>query len=95
MNKLWILRPSEGRKPDDDPWNPWYDKAFGFVVSAPDEATARTLANSEAGDENYGTFMGREVSRTKTPWLDPHYSTCVELVPPEAPGIIMRDFASA
>jgi hypothetical protein len=43
--KLWLLRPKEGRSH----WEPWYDKAFGFVVRANSETEARKLASGDAG----------------------------------------------
>ena len=49
--KLWLLRPINIY--GDSPWNPWHDKAFGFVVRADTEQEARKLANEESGDENY------------------------------------------
>lgn len=36
--KLWLLRPVVGLDENDNPWWPWYDKAFGFVVRAETEA---------------------------------------------------------
>jgi len=82
--KLWILRPIHTK--GDDPWNPWYDKSFGFVVVASSEIRARQLAHGDAGDENMAA---------PSPWLDPKYSTCIELVPGNEEEIIMCDFASA
>ena len=76
--KLWILRPVDESL---EPWVPWSDRAFGFVVGASDEDSARRLAASDCGDE------GPEA------WLDPLLSTCQELVPTE--GIWMRDFQAA
>jgi len=73
--KLWILRPIDEFS---EPWTPWSDRAFGFVVGASDEDTARRLAASDCGDE------GPEA------WFDPALSTCQELLPSE--GIMMRDF---
>ena len=35
--RLWLLRPQEGLIEGDNPWDPWYDKAFGFVVRAETE----------------------------------------------------------
>lgn len=78
--RLWLLRPyAEGQ----GSWDPWDDKAFGFVVAAPDEEIARNLAASDAGDEGSNA------------WLDDAQSMCIEL---EAAGecrIIIRDFAHA
>lgn len=48
--KLWELRPINrtgeetpmgGQKPD--PWDPWYDRAFGFVVRAETAEDARRI----------------------------------------------------
>lgn len=79
----------------DNPWKPWYDKAFGFVVRAETEEDARKWAHEEAGDENRGEFMRGKTANTTTPWLDPKYSTCVELSGDGPLGVVMRDFASA
>ena len=81
--KLWLLRPIDGARA----WEPWYDKAFGFVVRAKDEAGARDLAASEAGDEK------RE--QGKNPWLDRYESTCEELRAPGEAGVVMMDFHAA
>ena len=78
--KLWILEPLNDMS---GPWLPWYDKAFGFVVCASDEARARQLASESAGAEK---------SRA---WLDTELSTCVPLEPTEEPCVIMCDFHSA
>jgi hypothetical protein len=83
MSKLWVLKPRDGRL--SDPWSPWYDNAFGFVVRAVDEESARKFANKNAGDEN----------RHSKPWLDSELSTCEELTPEGNDGVILRDFASA
>lgn len=93
--KIWELRPADNLADKDNPWEPWYDKAFGFIVMAHTESEARQLAHAEAGDENRGWFLNEKVSNTKTPWLDSNYSTCVELGTGGEPRVIMRDFASA
>ena len=92
---LWLLRPLDGLPNNDNPWEPWYDKAFGFVVCAESEQAARQLAHTEAGDENRGEFLDGKIADTKTPWLDAKYSTCAELTSAHAAGVVMRDFASA
>jgi hypothetical protein len=76
--RLWILRPVNE---ESAPWEPWFDRAFGFVIGAGDEDAARQLAASDCGDE------GPEA------WLDPALSSCQELVASE--GILMRDFQAA
>ena len=93
--KLWLLRPVDGLKKNDNPWEPWYDKAFGFVVRAETEEEARALAHADAGDENRDTFMGSKVADTNQPWMNAQYSTCVELLPEGAAGVVMKDFAGA
>ena len=93
--KLWILQPVESLPADDNPWNPWYDKAFGFVVRAESEQQARELAQQQAGDEDRGKFMQQRIANTKTPWTDPKYSTCDELLADGEAGVVMRDFAAA
>ncbi len=93
--KLWILRPREDIKLNDNPWEPWYDKTFGFVVRAENEQKARELANENGGDENRGEFMRTKIANTITPWLDPDYSTCIELMPDGDEGLVMQDIAAA
>lgn len=85
--KLWLLRP----KSNATLWTPWYDKAFGFVVAAPDEAQARILAQAEGGDECHGVNWDDHVPA----WTNPEYSTCQELTPGDTAQVIMRDFAAA
>lgn len=91
--KLWILRPIE--KEGDNPWDPWYDKAFGFVVRAATEKKAREIAHGEAGDENRGKFLGGKIADTNGPWLDAKYSTCEILTAKGDEVLIMQDFAAA
>lgn len=93
--KLYLLRPVDNLPDNDNPWDPWYNKCFGFVVRAKNEPEARQFATEDAGDENRGTFMGAKISRTNAPWLDPMYSTCVELKKVGDAGVIIKDFASA
>jgi hypothetical protein len=85
--KLWLLRPVESvlsiRKENLNPWEPWYDKAFGFVVRAPTEEKARAIAAESCRDE------GQEL------WLNPGYSTCTELLPKGEEGMIIEDVANA
>lgn len=83
MNKkprLWILEPIN---PSDGPWEPWYDKAFGFVVRACSEQEARSFAAEESGDEG-----GR-------PWLSSEFTTCEVLTHKGDTGVILQDYHSA
>ena len=90
MMKLWLLRPVPGLKENDNPWEPWYNKAFGFVVRAETEEKARSLANVNAGEENRLIF-----SNTNKPWKDPNYSSCVELLSEGNTEVVMMDFSQA
>jgi hypothetical protein len=86
MNKLYILRPIEG----DPLWESWYDKSFGFVVSAASPKEARKLAQESSGDET------RNYDGDKHPaWTSPEHSTCKELTATDKSEIIMQDFHSA
>lgn len=87
--KLWLLRPVEKLPKDNNPWEPWYDKFFGFVVRAETEAEAREQAQSERGDETYSE------GGTIPVWTDPELSTCVELSPEGDAEVIIYDFAKA
>lgn len=93
--KLWLLRPVDRQEPNDNPWQPWYDKAFGFVVRAETEAEARDMAHADAGDESRGEFMNEKTANTREPWKDATYSTCVELLPEGPAEVVMQDFARA
>ena len=91
--KLWLLRPVAGLEAGDDPWDPWYDKCFGFVVRAETEQNARDLADESSGDENREKFG--KTCKTYQPWRDEKYSICIELTKNGDSGIIINDFASA
>lgn len=91
---LWLLRPKDCLA-GDNPWEPWYDKAFGFVVRAETQERARALAQEQAGDEKRGAFLGRKTAATQVPWLDENYSTCEPLTDDGDEGIVMMDFHAA
>lgn len=82
--KLWLLRPIEGL--NENPWERWYDKNFGFVIRAKTEADAREMANVNAGDEK---------DTCRDIWKNPNYSTCVELSKTGEAEIIIADYRSA
>lgn len=84
--KLYLLRP-KGYTPnfEEGAWQPWYDKAFGFVVCALSETSARALAAQ----------MVELDDRLAAAWLDPNQSTCEELVPTGQEEIIIEDFRRA
>lgn len=85
-NRLWLLCPISRLPNNDDPWKPWYDKAFGFVVRAETEEAARQLAHVNAGDENHCGLA---------PWQNARYSTCVELPSDGPTETVLRSFRSA
>ena len=87
--KLWLLRPRGGLKPD--PWDPWYDKAFGFVVRAKTETAAREFAAEDAGDE----WRDHGENKGPNPWLEIALSTCVELTADGVEDVVIRDFHAA
>jgi hypothetical protein len=95
---IYLLRPVPGA----EPWEPWYDKAFGFIVAATDEASARACVLPAAGSEvardrdsdDFDDDGNQPVALN--PWLDPALSTCVAVgtaAPSVTAGVIMRDFA--
>ncbi|HDY89355.1 MAG TPA: hypothetical protein ENH82_14715 [bacterium] len=81
--KLWLLKPIDE---ESVPWNPWYDKCFGFVIRTTTEEKARKIADENHGDENRDT---------KNPWLNPELSSCEPLTIMGSEGIVIKDFASA
>ena len=85
--KIWILRPVKTLRREESPWEPWFDKAFGFIVCDKTEEAARKQAHAEGGDENY--------FNEDQPWLDSRYTSCVELAASDKPYLIMKDFAAA
>lgn len=66
---------------DNNPWEPWYDKAFGFVIRADNEDSARELIKEKDASGMEGN----------DPWLNPRYSTCEEITPDGKPEIIITD----
>ena len=80
--KLFLLEPKENIE-GENPWKPWYDKVFAFVVRAENEDSARKIAILNKGNES------------RDCWANPDYSSCEELKPEGEPGVIIRDYASA
>ena len=80
--KLWLLRPID-EDSEDSAWNPWFDKAFGFVVRAETELAARLVASARHGDEGGAAWLLRE------------QSTCDELMPSGVEEVVMIDYRSA
>ena len=91
--KIFHLFPKENIE-GENPWSPWYDKAFGFVVRAENEEEARKLANEKGGDET--GEISHSIYRTGgDPWLDANFSECVELTEEGNKGVIICDYALA
>jgi hypothetical protein len=84
--KLWLLRPAAEFEDGNNPWNPWYDKSFGFVIRAETESEARELAHANAGGE---------VFEWSNSWKDAKYSTCVELSSEGPAEVVMEDYHAA
>lgn len=85
--KLYLLKPIENLEIDF--WDPWYDKAFGFVVRAETEFEARNIANDNCGDEDRTFLEGN------SPWLSAEFSKCTELSADGKSEMILRDLHSA
>jgi len=82
--KLWLLRPHDRNHPRFDDW----DTYQGFVISAETPEQARRIAQESGGAE---THANNYTDRFPA-WIDPAYSSCVELEPTAEPGIIISDF---
>jgi hypothetical protein len=85
--KLWKLEPIT-------PWEPWFDKAFGFVVRAETEQEARKFAAAEAGDED-AWRSDRDAPGWRSVWEQPGKTTCVPLTAEGKAEVVLRDFAAA
>lgn len=89
--KLWLLKAREDLPKDNDPWEPWYDTAAGFVIRAETETAARAIATRNAGNE-----IGMRWRQHKWhAWADPTYSTCEELTADGDADVVLCDFKSA
>jgi len=90
--KFWILEPIDTES-EDSPWNPWYDKFFGFVVAAETETQARQLAQNSGGRELHDDIpLGQEPRKL---WLDASMTTCSEIIPSGEARVVMSDLRSA
>lgn len=84
--KLYKLTPKDNLPSAVNPWEPWYDKVFGFVVRAENGEQARHIADANSGDENRFALH---------PWLDPAFSDCIELLADGPAEMILQDYHSA
>ena len=90
--KLWLLKPINNSK--QSLWDPWYDKAFGFVVRASTASEARAFAQAKAGTEAEGSDWQDESTNIPV-WTSPELTSCELLVPEGEEGIVLRDFRAA
>lgn len=99
LGRLWLLRPhAEVLARKSHPWRPWFDKVFGIVVRAENEAQARALAQSGAGTEGLGIYRGLGCSDeaiTAGGSLDSAYTAYDELDPAGPVGIVLVDRRAA
>jgi hypothetical protein len=66
--QLWLLPPRfEVLERSAHPWIPPWDKTMGVLVRAKTEAEARRLAQTKAGNEGQGIYLGLGLPRTKLP----------------------------
>lgn len=84
--KLWILKAKKDLPKNDNPWCKWYDKFFGHIVRAETEEQARILAQ-QYSEQNKG-----DENRTVQAWVNPKYSSCVELLPYGESEVILSDY---
>jgi hypothetical protein len=87
--KLWIIGPRDDLPKDDDPWEPWFDKAFSMIVEARTEADARRIAHENCMCRDETSLHDRGV------YLDPRYSECTELSPTGQERLVMAEFETA
>ena len=93
--KLFLLKPQQNLPEGDNPWKPWYDKAFGFVVRADNEQAARQLVVDHATALDYWQDDFKVGREGKNVWLDKKYTSCTEIPANGKQEIIMRDFHAA
>lgn len=84
---LWLLLPRrEVLARSTHPWTPPYDKTFGVLARAENEAEARRLAQAKAGNEGLGIYQKLGLPEDEVAlnvWLDPAWTSCEV---PEAAG---------
>jgi len=92
---LWLLRPRANvLARSAHPWTPTFDKVMGVVVRAKNEPTARAFAQAHAGHEGLGIYRDLGLSEDEVAsdvWLDSTWTSCEELRPEGAAGVILID----
>lgn len=86
-SRLWILKPRRDLSNDNNPWKPWTDKVFGFVIRAHTAIEARIIAHRNAGHENDNMLLTKDIQE---PWLKSEYSTCEILAQDGRIGIVLK-----
>ncbi len=93
--KLWILRPITDdakamyRGQTRKIWS--WDCAYGFVVRAEDERSAREFVARSRDRDDWENTTGDEGPEA---WRDVTLTSCVELTGEGGPEIILRDFVA-
>lgn len=93
--KLWILKPidqnayAEVRGHNRKVWS--WDCAYGFVVRAEDERSAREFVARSRERDDWENTTGDEGPEV---WRDVTLTSCVELTGEGEPEIILRDFVA-
>jgi hypothetical protein len=77
--KLYLLKPRK-EKPEDAE-SGICETYIGFIIRAKNEASARKMANEKA-----------RCCLVKDEWLDPSYTSCIELLKSDEEGIILSSF---
>ena len=91
--KLWLLKARDDIKNIEDsnlnPWEPWFDQNFGYVVRAETEYMARQLASNDGGERVEDPALSKEEADG---WLNSKYSTCIELTADGPEKIILINY---
>jgi hypothetical protein len=92
--KLWLIKAREDLPKGNNPWASWYDCTHGVVIRAETEEEARAFITNAAweDEDDQWPVAGDEVRNHPNAWMSPEYSTCEELIPDGAPGLVIRDF---
>jgi hypothetical protein len=76
MKNIYLLEPTQAALDMEyGPWNPWYDKCFGMVIKAYNEAAARAIAQGNAGDEGHEWVK----QRNGNVWMDNALTKCEKI----------------
>ena len=90
--ELYLLEPKDKYKNDEvdnkeNPWSPWYDKTFGFVIAAESEKEARKIADKR----NHKWYSSHGSKHYEGLWLDDNYAKCINLKNINDKGIVLSD----